>query len=323
MKKFIALAAAVSMSTMSICAAASEGYPSKPVTIVLPVSAGSATDGLIRVIADKLGKDWLQSIIVKNEPGANGILATQTVLRSRADGYTLFALSTNQVINANLYTNLPFNTQKDLKPIARVAMVPMVLCVNPSVPAKTVQQLIALAKREPGKLNFGSPGTGSTAHLAVEQLKDKTGIKVTHVPYKAVSQAQTDLIGGQLDFMFIVPSAAMAQMQAGKLRCLGVGSQERLAQMPNVPTIAESGVPGFEAIAWIGLAGQAGLPDAVADDISKEVMHALENKAIQKRIAGLGLVPAGMGRQPFTAYYNNDFANWHHIIEAAGIRMHN
>lgn len=318
MKTLVALA--VSIWTVWGAAHADEIYPSKPVTVVLPVSAGSATDGLIRIIADELGSQWSQAVVVRNEPGANGIVATQNVVRSTADGYTLFALSTNQIINANLHANLSFDTQKDLKPIVRIAMVPMVLCVHPSVEATNVQELVSLAKREPGRLNFGSPGTGSTAHLAVERLKGQTGIEVAHVPYKAVSQAQTDLIGGHLDFMFIVPSAAMAQMEAGALRCLGVGSQERLPQLPDLVTVAEAGVPGYESIAWIGLAAQAELSDDIAENISAAVMEILGQKSTRDRIMALGLVPAAMERQKFKEYFDDDFAVWREIISNAGIQ---
>jgi len=294
-------------------------YPAQPVTVVLPVSTGSATDGLMRVLAQKVSNATGHQFVIKNEPGANGVIATDNVIRASADGYTLIALSTNQVINASLRKNLQHDIRKELTPIARLILVPMVLCLNPSVPAKSLQEFINLAKTRPGKLNFGSPGEGSTAHLSTEMLIKSTGIKATHVPYKAVSQAQTDLIGGRLDFMFIVPSAAIAQMQNGGLRCLAVTTETRLPQLPDLPTVAEAGVPGYESVAWIGIAGPKGIPTAIADKISSLMTAAVSDPEIQKRILGMGLIPAAMERLKFTDYYQNDFVRLQQVIKDASI----
>lgn len=296
-------------------------YPAQPVTVVLPVSTGSATDGLMRILAQKVSDATGYQFVIRNEPGASGVIATDNVVRASADGHTLIALSTNQVINANLRKNLQHDIRKELTPIARLILVPMVLCLNPSVPAKSLQEFIDLAKEKPDSLNFGSPGEGSTAHLSTEMLVKSTGIKATHIPYKAVSQAQTDLIGGRLDFMFIVPSAAIAQMQNGGLRCLAVTTETRLPQLPELPTVAEAGVPGYESVAWIGIAGPTGIPAAIADKISSLMTAAVFDPEVQKRILGMGLIPAPMERSKFTDYYQSDFVRWQQTIKDANIAL--
>lgn len=297
--------------------------PSSPMTVVLSVSPGSAADALMRVVTDKVGPAWKFPMIVKNSPGANGIIATQEVIRSAPDGATLLQLSTSQSINASLYSNLPFDMRNDLKPVVRMVMAPTVLCVNSSLSATNLAQFIALAKSNPGKLNYGSPGTGSTTHLSGEILKEKTGININHVPYKEVSRAQADLIGGHLDFMFIVPAVAIGQVKAGTIRCLAVTSRERIPQMPAVPTLDEAGVPGYEVVAWIGLAGPAGLPDGTADAISEEIVKIISSPDVTKRIVELGMIPAAMSRAAFTRYYDEDLKNWARVIRASGIKPNN
>ena len=317
MSRLTSFAVALAAALLSTFACA-QAWPARPVKIIVPLSTGSASDTLTRIVAQKLSEMWGQPVVVENQPGANGIPGTLGVVRAAPDGYTLVTMSTNHVVNATLYTKLPFDTLKDLRPIGRVGFTPLLLCVHPSVPATNMIELIALAKAKPGKLNFGSAGSGSPTHLAGEMLKTAAGIDIQHVPYKAVSQAQTDLLGGQLDMLFVVPSFAMQHMSAGKLRAVGVGSLKRMPQLPQVPTIDESGVPGFASLPWIGLAGPAGLPDAIVDKISGDVIKILAMPDVQERINALGLVADGMPAKEFTEYVAQEQAKWGKTVKESG-----
>ena len=306
----------------SVCVMASaQAYPTRPVRIVVPLSAGSATDALARIVAAKLQEEWGQPVTVENQAGANGITGTEAVVKAAPDGYTLIMLAANHVINASLYNKLPFDTLKDVKPIARIAYTALVLCVNPQFAATTVPELIALAKAKPGKLNYGSSGNGSSLHLAAEKFKTMTGTDIAHVPYKAVSQAQTDLLGGQIDLMFVGVAVAVGQIQGGKLRGLGVTSPKRIPQFPDMPTISEAGVPGFEVVSWLGLAGPAALPDAIANKIHADVVKVLADPDVRSKLAGLALEPALMSPSEFAAFMADDQAKWGVVVKATGARL--
>jgi tripartite-type tricarboxylate transporter receptor subunit TctC len=300
--------------------ASSQPYPSRPVKVIVPLSTGSASDTLTRIVGQKLNDLWGTTVVVENQPGANGIPATIALVRSAPDGYTLLTMAANHVINASLYEKLPFDTLRDVRPIVRIGFTPLILCVHPSVAAANMQELIALAKAKPGTLNFGSAGSGSPTHLAGEMLKTMAGINIQHVPYKAISQAQTDLMSGQLQLMLIVPSFAMQHMAAGRLRALGVGSLKRMPQLPQLPTIDESGIPGYEALPWIGLAGPAGLPDEIVNKISTDVLKVLAMPDVQERVAKVGLVLDGMPASQFSAYVVREQAKWGKTVKDSGAR---
>jgi tripartite-type tricarboxylate transporter receptor subunit TctC len=306
---------------LSAFVASAQSYPSKPVRVVVPYGAGSATDALARLIAQKMSDNVAQQVVVDNQPGANGIPASAAVAKAAPDGYTLIMIAANHVVNASLYSKLPYDTLKDFKPILRVAFAPFILTVHPSVPVKNVKELIALAKSRPGELNYASPSNGSPAHLATELMKSQTGINLTHIPYKAAAQAQADVIGGQVPVMFIVAAAAIPQIKAGRLRALGVTTLERLQQIPDVPTIDEAGIRGFEVISWIGFAGPAGLPPDIVSKLSGEFTRIVQQTDNAERIKGLGLEISLMPAEPFAAYMAKEQARWGEVVRRAGARL--
>ena len=300
---------------------AGPAYPAKAVRVIVPYGTGSATDALARLIAQKMSDSVGQQVVVDNQPGANGIPASAAVAKAAPDGYTLIMIAANHVVNASLYSKLPFDTLKDFKPVLRVAFAPFILTVHPSLPVKNLAELIALAKSRPGELNYASPSNGSPAHLAAELLKSQTGINLTHIPYKAAAQAQADVIGGQVPVMFIVAAAAIPQIRAGRLRALGVTTLERLAQIPQVPTIDEAGIKGFEVISWIGIAGPAGLPPDIVAKVSGEITRIVRETDTAERIKGLGLEISLMTAEPFAVYMAKEQARWGEVVRRAGARL--
>jgi tripartite-type tricarboxylate transporter receptor subunit TctC len=306
---------------LACATAGAQPYPSKPIRLIVPYSTGSATDALARLIAQRLSDTVGQQVIVDNQPGANGIPSTAAVAKAAPDGYTLIMLAANHVVNASLYAKLPYDTLKDFRPIVRIAFAPFILTVHPSLPVKDLKEFIAFAKARPGALNYASPSNGSPAHLATELMKTMAGIDLIHVPYKAAAQAQTDVIGGQIPVMIIVASAALPQIQAGRLRALGVTTSQRLAQAPDIPTIDEAGLKGFELISWIGLAGPAGLPNDITNRLAGEVARIVREPANADRIRGLGLEISVMEADAFAAYMAKEQARWGEVVRRAGARL--
>ncbi len=298
-----------------------QAYPERPVRIVVPLSTGSATDALTRLIAQKLSEQWDKPVVVENIPGANGIVGTQSVVKAAPDGYSLIMIAANHVINASLYSKMPFDTLRDVKPIVRVAFTPLVLSVHPSVPAQSVKEFVELAKAKPGQINYGSAGSGSATHLAGEIFKSMTGADIIHVPYKAISQAQSDLLGGQITSMFVVMSAAIPQINAGKLRALGVTSSQRMPQLPQVPTIDEAGVKGYEVASWIGLAAPAGTPDEIVNKINADVTKIVNQPDVRQRIQALGLELALMAPREFGDFMAKAQAKWAEVVKKSGARL--
>jgi len=313
--------AAAALLACSWHGAHAQAYPAKPVRIIVPYGTGSATDALARLIAQKMSDSVGQQVVVDNQPGANGIPASAAVAKAPPDGYTLIMIAANHVVNASLYSKLPYDTLKDFKPVLRVAFAPFILTVHPSLPANNLRELLALAKSRPGELNYASPSNGSPAHLATELLKTQTGVNMTHIPYKAAAQAQADVIGGQVPVMFIVAAAAIPQIKAGRLRALGVTTLERLAQIPEVPTIDEAGIKGFEVISWIGFAGPAGLPGDIVSKLGGEFTRIVQQPENTERIKGLGLEISLMQAEPFAAYMAKEQARWSEVVKRAGARL--
>jgi tripartite-type tricarboxylate transporter receptor subunit TctC len=310
----------VLLSTFSLAALA-QSYPDRAVKLIVPLSTGSATDTLARLLAQKLSERWGQPVVVENQPGANGIIATEAVVKSPPDGYTLLMVAANHVINASLYRKLPFDTLKDIEPVSRVAYTALVLSVHPSVPARSVEEYIALAKSGKAKVNYGSAGNGSATHLAGEMFSMMTGAKIVHVPYKAISQAHADLLGGQIESVFMVLAAAIPQVKAGKVRALGVTSMQRAPQLPDVPTIDEAGVKGFDVISWIGLAAPAGTPAATVNRIHGDVAAITAQPDFRERVQGSGLEVALLGPADFKTFMAADQARWADVVKASGARL--
>jgi tripartite-type tricarboxylate transporter receptor subunit TctC len=300
--------------------AAAQTYPTKAVRIVVPLGTGSASDAMTRIVAQRLAEVWGQPVVVENQPGANGIPATAAVVKSPPDGYTLLIIAANHVINTSLFSKLPYDAMRDIKPIARMGFTPLLLVTHPSLPAKNVKEFIALAKARPNQLNYGSAGNGSPTHLAGVLFQSTTGIKTVHVPYKIVANAQTDVLAGHIEFLFVVPSFAIPHIQSGKLRALGVASLKRMPQLPELPTIDEAGVRGFEVLAWIGIAGPGRIPDALVDRIADDTLRVLGQAEVRERIYTLGLEISTMPPREFQDYVVKEQVKWAQVVKESGAK---
>ncbi len=310
---FAALAAAVS--------AHAQQWPSKPIRIVVNFPPGGAADQIARAVAPPLGEALGQPVVIENRPGANGNIGAEAVAKSPPDGYTLLMSSGGAFsVNPHLYTKLPFDPLKDLEPIAAAARILVFLVVKPELPAKTVEEFVALARANPGKLSYGSPGSGSSPHIAGEMFKRAAKIDVVHVPYKGAAPALTDLLGGQLDFMFD-PGIGLGQVRAGKLRLLAVGSPKRSPLFPDVPTVAEAGIVGFDADSWFGFYAPAGLPPDIAVRLNRELNRALQTQAVRDRITAIGGEPVAMSAAEFAEVQRKDRERFGAVVREAGIRL--
>ena len=303
-------------------AASQDNYPARPVTIVVPYPAGGVADLLPRLVGEKLTQKWGKAVIVENKAGASGNIGMAYVAQQPADGYT-FALAPagNLTVNPTLFKNLPFDTARDFTPVTLLANVPNVLVVNPAVPAKTFGELVAYAKANPGKLNFASPGDGSGAHLAGELLKLDAGLDLVHVPYKGLAPAVNDLLGGQVQMMFAGVSTVIQQVKSGKLRALAVAGPHRLDALPGVPTVAESGYPGFDVTSWYGIVAKAGTPPEVIRKAQADMAEALHQPDVAKKLEDLGLEPVGDTPQQFGALIQSESRKWGEIVTKAKIHV--
>ncbi len=300
---------------------AAQVYPSKPVRIVNAFAPGGPSDLVARTVAQKLQEAWGQPVIVEAKTGAAGNIGMEFVARAPADGYTLGVAPTgNLVVNPHLFAKLPYDPFRDFAPVTLMATVENVLVVHPDVPAKSVPELVALARARPGTLNFASPGSGSQAHLDGELLKSMTGIDIVHVPYKGTGPALNDVMGGQVTMMFAQMSSALPQVRAGKLRALGVASPRRSAAAPEFPTIAEQGLAGFEAVSWYALVAPAGTPPEIVEKVQKEAARALQLPDVKERLAALGAEPVGGTPAELAARMRTESARWAAVVKAAGIK---
>ena len=302
-------------------AIAADVYPSKPFRIVVPFPPGGPADVLARTVGDKLQAALGQPVVVDNRPGAGGNIGMELVAKAAPDGHTLaLAPAGNLTVNPSLYRNVPYDVARDFAPVTVIAAVPNVLVINAQVPAKDLADLVAYAKANPGKLNFASPGPGSGAHLAGELLKSSAGIEMVHVPFNGIAPAVTAVVAGDVQVMFAGTSAAMPQVNAGKLRALGVASLKRIASAPALPTLDEAGLPGFDVTSWYSIVAPAGTPPAVVDRLQKEVAKALEAPDVKAKLAGLGAEPVGNTPSEFAAMIRTESAKWGKIVKDANIR---
>ena len=317
--KRIALFVLSLMTALAVMA--QDPYPSRNVVIVVPYPAGGVADLLPRLVAEKLTQKWGKTVLVENRAGASGNIGMAYVAQQPADGYT-FALAPagNLTVNPTLFKNLPFDTEKDFTPVTLLANVPNVLVVHPSVPVKTFQELVAYAKANPHKLNFASPGAGSGAHLAGELLKLDAHIDMVHVPYKGLAPAVNDLLGGQVQMMFAGVSTVLQAVKAGKLRALAVAGPHRLDALPGVPTVAESGYPGFDVTSWYGIVAKSGTPPAIVQKVQEDMAEALRQPDVRKKLADLGLEPVGDTPEQFGAVIKAESAKWGDIVKKANIQ---
>ena len=302
-------------------AIAAQNFPTKPVRVIVPFSAGGATDIVTRVVAQKLTETWGQTIVVDNRAGAGGNIGADLAAKSPADGYTLF-MTSGSIVTANqhMYKTLPYNAEKDLAAVTNVASGPQAITVNPSFPAKTVKDLIAMAKAKPKGVTFGSAGIGTQTHLAGENFIYTAGIDVVHIPYKGEAPAVSDLLGGQIQFVTPNLSAAINFVRSGKLRALAVTSKERSKQLPDVPAVAET-LPGFENLGWFGFMVPAGTPKAVIAKIHGDTVAALKDATIAKRFEDLGMAPVGNTPEEFTKAIKAESGRWMKVIQERKLQV--
>jgi tripartite-type tricarboxylate transporter receptor subunit TctC len=313
---------AASALLAAVAAPAAETYPAKPVRIVVPFAAGGSTDILARNIAQRLNEAMRAPVIVENRPGGGGVVGAEHVAKATPDGYTLLmGTNTTIAVAPHLYSKLPYNPLRDFVPIAEVAYNPQFLDVHPSIPARSVSELIALARARPGQLNFGSAGQGTTAHMAMELFRSMSRVELVHVPYKGTGPALIDLIGGHLSLMFDVVLTTLPHMKAGKVRVLGVSSLTRVEVAPEVPTIAESGLPGYEALVWFGLFLPAGTPAELVNRLSSEVAAIVRHPKLRETFALQGLTPVGSSSADFGVRVRKEHELWGKVIREAGIRL--
>ncbi len=318
-----AASAALMLSAMLPHAALAQtgDYPSKPIRIVVPFPAGGATDIAAREIASKMSANWKQPVTVENRGGAGGNVGSDVVAKSAPDGYTLImGVTGSHAINISLYAKMPYHPVNDFEAITQVAVVPNVVVVHPSVPAKTLQEFIVLARKQPGKYDYASLGSGTAAHLGMEMLKTAAGVYMVHIPYRGSAPAVADLIGGQVQVMMDGLPSALPHVKAGRLRALAVTSQKRSPAAPDLPTIADSGYPGFYADAWSGLFAPKGTPRAVVDKLAIETQRILNLPDVRERFAALGAEPVGSSPQEFAQHVQREIAKWAAVVKQSGAK---
>jgi tripartite-type tricarboxylate transporter receptor subunit TctC len=313
-------------STLLVClplvaAAQAGGFPDKAIRIVVPFPPGGATDAAARLVAVKMSEHWGQPVVVDNRAGAGGNVGSDLVAKAPADGYTLvMGVTGSHAINTSLYSRMPYDPVADFVAISQVAVVPNVLVVHPSVPAKNLAELVALAKKEPGKLNYASLGNGTAAHLGMEMLKAEAGVDITHVPYKGSAPAVSDLLAGQVQMMVDGLPSALPHVKAGKLRAIALTSLRRSPSLPDLPTIAES-YPGFYADAWSGLFAPKGTPQPVVDKLSAEVQRILKLPEVREKLAALGAEPVGSTQAEFAAHVKKEIEKWAKVVKTSGAKV--
>lgn len=315
---FAAVCAAAALMTATAAMAA---YPEKPIRLIVGFSAGGTTDVVARVIGKEIGDALGQPVVVENRAGAGSNIAAEMVARAQPDGYTLLMVAVTSAINHTLYKNLSFDLVKDFTPIALAVRVPNVLVVNPEVKANTVEELVALLKANPGKINFASSGSGTSIHMAGELFKLRAGVDVAHIPYKGSANAVTDLIGGQVQFMFDNMPSAWPHVESGKLRALAVTTAERSKTAPNLPTMQEAGFKDFDVSSWFGVIGPKGMPDDVVEKLNKSIRAALAKPEVRERLEGLGAVPADTSPEEFGTFIKTEVEIWGPVVKASGAQV--
>ena len=310
------------LAALVATAALAQTYPSKPIRIVVPFPAGGTTDVLARAVAQKLTESLGQAVVVDNRPGAGGNIGAELVAKSPPDGYTLLMGTVGtHAINPGLYPKMPYDHVKDFAPVILVAGVPNVLVVNPALPFNSVKELIAYAKANPGKLNFASSGNGTSIHLSGELFKTMADVQIMHVPYKGSSPALQDLVGGQVQIMFDNLPSSLALIKAGKLKALAVTSLARAAALPDVPTLAESGLPGFEASSWFGLLAPAGTPQPVIAKLNADVAKWLASPEAREKLLAQGAIAAGGTPEDFAKHIAAETAKWQKVVKDSGAKI--
>jgi len=320
-KTLFAIAALAGVLSFS-GAAAADAYPGKPVRIVVPFAAGGAIDIIVRASAQQLSKELGQQMLIDNRPGAGGNIGADIVAKSAADGYTLLAgTSATHGVNPTLYAKLPYDARRDFVPIAHIAGVPNVLVVTPASGIRSLDDLVRQARANPGKLSYGSAGSGTSLHLAGELFRSEARVDLLHVPYKGAAPATTDLLGGQITMMFNTVPVALPLIRSGKLTALAVTARQRHFALPDVPTFAEKGYTSVESSTWVGLFAPAGTPREIVDKVAQALERALRDKSVVDLLRQQGAEPQFMGADAFARYVESEIARWGSIVRAAGIKL--
>lgn len=306
---------------LALAGLGAHAQPDRPLRLIVPLAAGSTVDAVARAIAPGFGKATGHPVVVENIVGAGGIPGTAQIVKAPKDGLTLGLISSNHVINPGIYRSIPYDSMNDITPIAVVATVPLLLVVHPALPVRSVKELVAYARAHPGKLNYGSAGNGSTLHLAGELLVSETGIAMKHVPYRGTGPLITDLVGGQVDLAFVSISQVAPQVRAGTLRALAVSTPARSAALPDVPTVAEAGVPKYSFDAWIALIGPGGLPKAVVDADHAAVRAALASPEAQTALTAQGLTLLGTGPDLAPAFFQSEMTKHQQLVKQSGATL--
>jgi len=301
--------------------AQAQTFPSKPLRVVVPYPPGGGADFVARAISPRLGELLGQQVVVDNRAGAAGIIGTDHVAKSAPDGYTFLLVGFEFAAYASLYTKLPYDSQRDFAPVTLIAKYPFVLAANPALPAQSVKELIAYAKANPGQVNYASAGNGSTLHLAGELFRSLASVDITHVPYKGGGPAITDLVAGRAQLLFINNAQVAGHVKAGRLKLLAVTSASRYPLLPDVATVQEGGVPGYEVLAWAGIVVPAGVPRPIIDRLNTEIGRTLQTPEVRERLASLGAELGSTTPEAMEARMREDFATWSRVVKSAGIRL--
>jgi len=297
-------------------------WPARPVRIIVPFPPGQAADIITRLVAERVGTALGQQVIIDNRPGAGAALGTELAARSAPDGYTFLAGgSAALAINPHLYKNLGYDTPRDFAPVTQLVDIAMVFVVNNSLAARNLSDVIQLAKKRPGQVTYGSSGNGSTSHLVTAALATRAGITLSHVPYKGAVQALTDLISGQIVLVADTPPTVMPHIQSNKLRAIATSMGKRIPQLPDVPTVAEQGLPGFNLNTWTSIVAPKAVPDPILDRMSVEIVRIIAQPEVNKRLIEIGFIPVGSSREQFAAFLAAEYANWAKIVQAAGAKV--
>jgi tripartite-type tricarboxylate transporter receptor subunit TctC len=322
MRARLKLAGLLTLMSVSPLLAQGDGYPNKPIRWVVPYAAGGGTDVIMRPIALMLGEALGQSILYDNRGGGGGVIAGEIVARASPDGYTMLVASPAvMTVNPSLFASMPFDPIKDFAAVTKVASTPNVLAAHPSFPVRTIQELVEYAKVNPGKVNWASSGTGAGGHLAMELFRIKAGVKVVHVPYKGAGPALVGLLGGNVDVLFAIPGVFMPHLKSGRLRAIGIGSLERIAILPDVPTLNESGFPGLESGSWYGLVAPAATPARVIKFTHAATLKVLNSPVIAARLAADGATAVGDTPEHFAKSIRDDTVMWARVVKEAGIKL--
>lgn len=311
---------AAAWAILSTSLAGAQTYPSKPVRIIVPYGVGTATDTAARALAQKLSEIWGKGVSVEAIPGAGGVVGTSTLAKAAPDGYTLGVVAGAHAVNAALYHNLPYDSLKDFKPVMNIGFTPLMIVSNPQLPVQDLKELIAKAKAAPGKLSYGSGGTGSAPHLGMEYFEDMAGIRLTHAPYKSLGQMASDLMSGQIDLSMTAVSTLLTNVKAGKVRALGVTGSKRSPLLPEVPAITEV-VPGYEVKVWIGVIAPAGTPDAITQKIYQDGAVAMHSPDVAGALLNQAIEAEPIAAGPFWEHVTEEVARWTRIVKKAGVKV--